>query len=89
MSHALTSAFDPESASEAEKFGKQGRLSLVARFAVVTAALGLISACQPTVRVEAPKEPITINLNVKLDAEVRLKLEEQAREEVEANPEIF
>ncbi|CAN0604640.1 unnamed protein product, partial [Ectocarpus sp. 12 AP-2014] len=59
------------------------------RFAVVTAALGLISACQPTVRVEAPKEPITINLNVKLDAEVRLKLEEQAREEVEANPDIF
>ena len=52
-------------------------------------ALALLSACQPTVRVEAPKEPITINLNVKLDAEVRLKLEEQAREEVEANPDIF
>ena len=52
-------------------------------------ALGLLAGCQPTVRVEAPKEPITINLNVKLDAEVRLKLEEQAREEVEANPDIF
>ena len=54
-----------------------------------TAVLGVLAGCQPTVRVEAPKEPITINLNVKLDAEVRLKLEEQAREEVEANPDIF
>ncbi len=59
------------------------------KFAAAATALGLLAGCQPTVRVEAPKEPITINLNVKLDAEVRLKLEEQAREEVEANPDIF
>ena len=50
---------------------------------------GLIAACQPTVKVEAPKEPITINLNIKLDAEVRLKIEEQAKEDIEANPDIF
>lgn len=53
------------------------------------AALALASACTPTVRVEAPKEPITINLNVKLDAEVRVKLEEQAREDIQENPDIF
>lgn len=46
----------------------------------------LLSACTPTVKVETPKEPITINLNVKLDAEVRLKLEEKAEEDVENNP---
>ncbi|WP_246116670.1 YnbE family lipoprotein [Denitrobaculum tricleocarpae] len=68
---------------------KRRGLPIAFRFLAFTAACGLIAACQPTVRVEAPKEPITINLNVKLDAEVRLKLEEQAREEVEANPEIF
>jgi hypothetical protein len=50
---------------------------------------GLILACQPSVRVEAPKEPITINLNIKLDAEVRLKIEEQAKEDIQANPDIF
>ena len=49
----------------------------------------LIAACQPTVKVEAPPEPITINLNIKLDADVRVKLEEQAKEDIEANPEIF
>ena len=51
--------------------------------------VGLIGGCQPTVRVEAPKEPITINLNIKLDADVRLRLEEEAREDIEANPDVF
>ncbi len=55
----------------------------------VVLASGLIVACQPTVRVEAPKEPITINLNIKLDAEVRLKIEEQAQEDIQSNPDIF
>lgn len=47
------------------------------------------SACTPTVRVEAPREPITINLNIKLDADVRLKLEKSAKNDIKNNPEIF
>lgn len=47
------------------------------------------AACQPTVKVEAPQEPITINLNVKLDADVRVKLEEQAQEDIDKNEDIF
>jgi hypothetical protein len=49
----------------------------------------VLGGCQPTVKVEAPKEPITINLNIKLDADVRVRLEEQAREDIEKNPDIF
>ena len=49
----------------------------------------LLAACQPTVKVEAPDKPITINLNVKLDAEVREKLEEKAEEDIQENPDIF
>jgi hypothetical protein len=49
----------------------------------------LLTACQPTVKVEAPDKPITINLNVKLDAEVRVKLEEKAEEDIQENPDIF
>lgn len=45
-----------------------------------------LGACTPTVKVEAPAEPITINLNIKLDADVRVRLEEQAKEDVETNP---
>ncbi len=45
-----------------------------------------LAACQPRVAVEAPTEPITINLNIKLDADVRLRLEEQADELIESSP---
>ena len=48
-----------------------------------------LSACSPRVALEAPKEPITINLNIKLDAEVRVKLEEQAEKDIQANPNVF
>ncbi len=46
----------------------------------------VLTACQPRVAVEAPTEPITINLNIKLDADVRLRIEEQAEEDVDTNP---
>ena len=59
------------------------------RLSAVVLAGGLVIACQPTVKVEAPQEPITINLNIKLDAEIRLKIEEQAEEDIQANPDIF
>ena len=48
-----------------------------------------LAACQPTVAVEAPKEPITINLNIKLDADVRLRIEETAEDDIEENEDIF
>ena len=46
-----------------------------------------VAACQPTVKVEAPKEPITINLNIQAD--VRVRLEETAKEDIAANPGVF
>jgi hypothetical protein len=45
-----------------------------------------LAACSPTIKVQAPKEPITINLNIKLDADVRVKLEQQAKEDVASKP---
>lgn len=59
------------------------------RLAIVSLAFPLLVACQPTVRVEAPKEPITINLNVRIDAEVKVKLEEQAEKDIRNEPDIF
>ena len=50
-------------------------------------ALVLLAACQPTVRVEAPKEPITINLNIQAD--IRVKIEEQAKQDITKNDNIF
>ncbi len=59
------------------------------RPASLLAALAVLAACQPTVRVEAPQEPITINLNVRIDAEVKVKLEEQAEKDIANAPDIF
>ena len=51
--------------------------------------VGVMASCTPTVKVQAPQEPITINLNIKLDADVRVKLEEQAKEDVASHPDLF
>jgi uncharacterized protein (DUF58 family) len=59
------------------------------KIALLAAFIPAVLACTPTVRVEAPTEPITINLNVRLDADVRVRLEEQAREDIAENPGIF
>ncbi len=50
---------------------------------------GSIAGCAPTVKVEAPKEPITINLNIKLDADIRVRVEDKAKEDIAANPDVF
>ncbi len=52
---------------------------------LVAGALG----CTPKVAIEAPDKPITINLNIKLDADVRVRLEETAKQDIKANPNIF
>ena len=53
------------------------------------ALLLALAACQHTVKVEAPKDPIVINLNVKIEQEVRVKLEKDVEDLLEENPEIF
>ena len=43
-----------------------------------------VTACSPRIEIAPPKEPITINLNIKLDADVRLRVEEEAEDDVES-----
>ncbi len=35
----------------------------------------ILMGCSPTVRVEAPNEPININLNVKIEHEIYIKVD--------------
>ena len=37
----------------------------------------LTPACSPTVKVEASDKPITINLNVKIEHEIRVKVDKE------------
>lgn len=53
----------------------KGRNTLV----IIAMALGVL-ACTPTVRMEAPKEPITVNLNVKIQHEIYVKVDKDVDE---------
>lgn len=48
-----------------------------------------MAACQPTVRLEAPKDPIVINLNVKIEQEIRIKLEKDVEQLLEEDSDLF
>ena len=52
---------------------------------VLTASL---VACAPTVKVSAP-EPITINLNVKIEHEIRIKVDQELEDLFSDNDELF
>lgn len=59
------------------------------RLIPVLLACGAMGACATTVKLEAPDEPIVINLNVKIDQEVRLKLDDSVDELITSNPDLF
>ena len=51
--------------------------------------LAVLGGCQPKVVVEAPKEPITINLNIKIEHEIRVKVDKELDELFEAEEGLF
>src|SRR5215470_1813195 len=65
---------------------RPGRLRATALFTVAAAAL---AACQPTVKVEAPDKPIVINLNVKIEQEVRVKVDKEVENLLKKQPGLF
>ena len=61
------------------------RFILASLPALVILAVG----CAPTVKVEAPEEPIEINLNVKIEHEIRVKVERDIEELLSENEDLF
>jgi hypothetical protein len=60
------------------------------QWATIWVACGLaLAACQPTVKVEAPEKPIVINLNVKIEQEVRIKVERDVEDLIKSQPDLF
>lgn len=41
------------------------------------ALLGLMAACAPTVKIEPPDKPIVIDLNVKVEHDIRIKVDKE------------
>jgi hypothetical protein len=59
----------------------------------VISVIGLMgsAACTPTLRLQVPDKPIEINLNItmKIEQNVRIKLERELDRAADANPGIF
>ncbi|MEX2614663.1 MAG: YnbE family lipoprotein [Alphaproteobacteria bacterium] len=65
------------------KISNRFKISL---FSVALAALG---ACTPEVQIRAPDKPIVINLNVKIEQEIRIKVEKDIDNLLETNKDLF
>ena len=55
----------------------------------VLSGIFLLTGCQPKVQVEAPDKPIVINLNVKIEHEIRVKVEKDAENLLENRKGLF
>ncbi|MXR67547.1 YnbE family lipoprotein [Shewanella sp. JBTF-M18] len=51
-------------------------------------ALLLMGGCTPTVKIEPPEKPIVINLNVKIEHEIKIKVDKELDELIN-NDELF
>jgi hypothetical protein len=51
--------------------------------------LSILGGCNPTVRVEAPEKPIEINLNVRIEHEIRLQVDKELEGLFEDDSDVF
>ncbi|HCO5753770.1 TPA: YnbE family lipoprotein [Escherichia coli] len=49
----------------------------------------MLAACTPLIEVAAPKEPITINMNVKIEHEIIIKADKDVEELLETRSDLF
>ena len=59
------------------------------RFAAAAALVAAAPACTPKVEVAPPKEPITINVNVKIEHEVRVKVDKDLENLFDEKEDLF
>ncbi len=48
-----------------------------------------LAGCNPTVKIEAPEKPIEINLNVKIEHEIRLQVDKDLEDLFDEESEVF
>lgn len=58
-------------------FKSKGVIMRIGLLSISILLTGFLAACTPTVKVEAPSEPININLNVKIQHEIYIKVDKE------------
>lgn len=67
----------------------QSQCNRLGQLLLIGGSLLLATACSPTVKVAPPSEPITINLNVKIEHEIRIKVEKELEELFSEDSDLF
>lgn len=52
-------------------------------------ATTLLTGCTPRIEVAAPKEPITINMNVKIEHEIHIKVDKDVENLLKSRSDLF
>ena len=58
-------------------------------YVLIVLLSSLLVGCSPTVKVEAPDKPIEINLNVKIEHEIRLQVDKDLEDLFEEDSDVF
>ncbi len=56
---------------------------------LTVAVVALLSGCTPRIGVAAPKEPITINMNVKIEHEIHIKVDKDVEALLKSRSDLF
>ncbi len=56
---------------------------------IMSGGVWALGGCTPRVEVVAPDKPITINLNVKIDHEIRVRVEKELKEVLSEKSGLF
>jgi len=56
---------------------------------LAVAAVAMLTGCTPRIEVAAPKEPITINMNVKIEHEIHIKVDKDVETLLKSRSDLF
>jgi len=59
------------------------------KYLLTSTLVVLLTGCTPTVKVEAPKEPIEINLNVKIEHHIRVQVDKELDDLFDKDSDLF
>lgn len=59
------------------------------KYSLSTLVLLAITACAPTVKVEAPEKPIVINMNINISHEIKVKVDKELENSFNTKQGIF
>ena len=64
-------------------------MKFTTRYLLPISAIWTLAGCSPSVKLEAPDKPIEINMNVKIEHEIRLKVEKDVDDLISSQKGLF